>query len=38
MGKGVYIGGISTEIEAAKLHDRHSLLTKGIRAKTNFSY
>lgn len=33
-----YIGSISTEQKAAKIYDRHAILTHGLRAKTNFSY
>lgn len=33
-----YIGSISTEIKAARIYDRHAILTHGLRAKTNFSY
>jgi len=33
-----YIGSISTEIKAARIYDRHAIMTHGLRAKTNFSY
>lgn len=33
-----YIGSISSEEKAAKIYDRHAILTHGLRAKTNFSY
>jgi hypothetical protein len=33
-----YIGSISTEDKAARIYDRHAILTHGLRAKTNFSY
>jgi hypothetical protein len=33
-----YIGSISTELKAARIYDRHAILTHGLRAKTNFSY
>ena len=33
-----YFGGISTENEAAKLYDRKSIATFGLKAKTNYSY
>ncbi|CDW76020.1 ap2-like ethylene-responsive transcription factor ant-like [Stylonychia lemnae] len=33
-----YIGSISTEIKAARIYDKHAILTHGLRAKTNFQY
>lgn len=33
-----YIGSITTEYKAARIYDRHAILTHGLRAKTNFSY
>lgn len=33
-----YIGSITSEEKAAKIYDRHAILTHGLRAKTNFSY
>ena len=33
-----YTGGIETETEAARLYDRRSILTYGLKAKTNFDY
>jgi len=33
-----YIGSITTELKAARIYDRHAILTHGLRAKTNFSY
>ena len=33
-----YIGSIGTEEKAARIYDRHAILTHGLRAKTNFSY
>ena len=33
-----YKGGIESETEAARLYDRRSILTYGLKAKTNFDY
>ena len=33
-----YIGSINSEEKAARIYDRHAILTHGLRAKTNFSY
>ena len=33
-----YIGSINTEERAARIYDRHAILTHGLRAKTNYSY
>lgn len=33
-----YIGSITSEERAARIYDRHAILTHGLRAKTNFSY
>jgi len=33
-----YIGSIQNEERAARIYDRHAILTHGLRAKTNFSY
>jgi hypothetical protein len=33
-----YIGSIEKEEKAARIYDRHAILTHGLRAKTNFSY
>ena len=33
-----YIGGIPSELSAARTHDIHTILTKGLNAKTNFNY
>lgn len=33
-----YIGSINSEEKAAKIYDRHAILTHGLRAKTNYSY
>ncbi|TNV78187.1 hypothetical protein FGO68_gene15350 [Halteria grandinella] len=33
-----YIGSILTEIEAAKIYDCFSIVSHGLKAKTNFSY
>ena len=36
--KKLYIGGIDTEEEAAKVYDEMAITINGIKAKTNFSY
>ena len=36
--KKFYIGGIKTELEAAKLYDKLAIFYHGIEAKTNFKY
>jgi AP2-like factor, euAP2 lineage len=36
--KKFYIGGIKTELEAAKLYDKLAIFYHGIEAKTNFQY
>ena len=36
--KKVYIGGIKSEIEAAKYYDHIAILTQGLNSKTNFAY
>ena len=36
--KKKYIGGLRTEIEAAKTHDIQTILVRGLEAKTNFDY
>lgn len=33
-----YIGSIDSQEKAAKIYDKHAILTHGLRAKTNFSY
>jgi hypothetical protein len=33
-----YIGSIGSESKAARIYDRHAILTHGLRAKTNYSY
>jgi hypothetical protein len=33
-----YIGSINTEERAARIYDRHAIITHGLRAKTNFNY
>lgn len=33
-----YVGSITQEERAARIYDRHAILTHGLRAKTNFSY
>ena len=33
-----YIGSIQSEERAARIYDRHAILTHGLRAKTNFPY
>lgn len=33
-----YVGSINEEERAARIYDRHAILTHGLRAKTNFSY
>ena len=33
-----YIGSIVSEERAARIYDRHAILTHGLRAKTNYSY
>jgi hypothetical protein len=33
-----YIGSIISEERAARIYDRHAILTHGLRAKTNYSY
>jgi hypothetical protein len=32
------MGGIETEHEAALIYDKNSILVKGLKSKTNFSY
>ena len=36
--KKFYIGGIKTELEAAKLYDKLAIFYHGMEAKTNFKY
>lgn len=33
-----YIGSINTEESAARIYDRHAIVTHGLRAKTNYNY
>lgn len=33
-----YIGSIDSQERAARIYDKHAILTHGLRAKTNFSY
>lgn len=33
-----YVGSITSEERAARIYDRHAILTHGLRAKTNYSY
>lgn len=33
-----YIGSISNEAQAAQIYDFYSVITHGLKAKTNFSY
>ena len=33
-----YFGGVSDEVEAARLYDKLSIVQQGISAKTNFNY
>lgn len=33
-----YIGSITSESKAARIYDRHAIMTHGLRAKTNYSY
>lgn len=36
--KKFYIGGIKTEMEAARLYDKLAIFYHGVEAKTNFEY
>jgi hypothetical protein len=33
-----YVGSITQEARAARIYDRHAILTHGLRAKTNYNY
>lgn len=33
-----YVGSINSEERAARIYDRHAILTHGLRAKTNYNY
>ena len=33
-----YVGSICSEERAARIYDRHAILTHGLKAKTNYSY
>lgn len=36
--KKIYIGAVESEMEAAAIYDKISILIHGMKAKTNFSY
>ena len=36
--KKIYIGAVESEVEAATIYDKISILIHGMKAKTNFSY